>query len=348
MAVSGKRRSARPPDAAPLSHAVAPQSGLDVRQLRAFVTLVEVGRMTAAAQTLGLAQSTVSEALASLERAVGATVIIRGRQNGQTQLTPAGHALLPHARAILDAVGNAHLAVASTLQTARTRMDIIANESVSTYVLPGALTQLRASWPNTRFSVSVGTCAVVRDGVDSGDFDLGLLLDRYDRKDPSARAGARHALHSDNRHVLSADVRLVIFAQSGHPLVRRSAPTPIRRVDLAAYPLFLSDAAGDFHALVRHFLTAERVGRFKLEATGTVEGVKRAVSAGTRAIGILPAYAVAEELRLNTFASVDLRPDPPRMQLDALLSTSRSRHPATDELLTAIRRACTSATSDRD
>jgi hypothetical protein len=36
------------------------------------------------------------------------------------------------------------------------------------------------------------------------------------------------------------------------------------------------------------------------------------------------------------------------MQLDALLATSRSRHPATDELLAAIRQACTSATWDRE
>jgi Bacterial regulatory helix-turn-helix protein, lysR family len=47
-------------------HTTSP-SGLEIRQLRAFVALVDSKRVTAAAEALGLAQSTVSEALAALE-----------------------------------------------------------------------------------------------------------------------------------------------------------------------------------------------------------------------------------------------------------------------------------------
>src|SRR5919202_1786887 len=56
-----------------------PDSGLDVRQLRAFVALVDCGSVSAAAESLGLAQSTVSESLATLERALGTTVAVRRR-----------------------------------------------------------------------------------------------------------------------------------------------------------------------------------------------------------------------------------------------------------------------------
>jgi hypothetical protein len=66
--------------------------------------------------------------------------------------------------------------------------------------------------------------------------------------------------------------------------------------------------------------------------------VKKAVINDVRAIGLLPPYAVADELRAATIGRVNLRPAPPTMRLDALLSQSRARHPSTEELLVAIGR----------
>ena len=51
-----------------------PADTVEIRQLRAFLMLAELGRITAAARALGLAQSTVSETLAALERRLGAAL----------------------------------------------------------------------------------------------------------------------------------------------------------------------------------------------------------------------------------------------------------------------------------
>jgi DNA-binding transcriptional LysR family regulator len=75
-----------------------------------------------------------------------------------------------------------------------------------------------------------------------------------------------------------------------------------------------------------------------IEATGSVEGVKRAVAADPHALGLLPAFAVAEELRLRTVTRLDVRPAPPRMRVTARLSALRARHPAIKELLDALRK----------
>src|SRR5262245_2644469 len=111
---------------------------LDIRQLRAFVTLADRGSVTAVAKALGLAQSTVSEALAALDRAVGVPVVLRSSGRGSARLTAAGEALLPHARAILDRVEEARRAVAETSRSASGHVAIAAAESISTYVLPSA------------------------------------------------------------------------------------------------------------------------------------------------------------------------------------------------------------------
>jgi DNA-binding transcriptional LysR family regulator len=314
-----------------------PLSGLEIRQLRAFVSLVERKRVTAAAEALGLAQSTVSEALSALERALDTPLILRRRGGHGIELTEAGRALLPHARRILSAVDDAHTAIAAAASRAQANVEIVANESVSTYLLPGILPQLRQHWPQTRFTVSVATCAGVREGVTGGAFDVGLLLEELVVDGSPAHTSASLAPFSDRRVVVPA-VPLVLFAGASHPLIGgRSAPA-VRRDALVGYPLFVSDGAGDFHDLVWRFFKGDGVDGQAIEATGSIEGVKKAVINDVRAIGLLPEYAVADELRAATIARVNLRPAPPTLRLDALLSQSRARHPSTEELLLAIAR----------
>ena len=146
---------------------------IELRHVRAFVALSERRTITAAARTLGLAQSTVSEAILALERAVGAVLVARARGRERAGLTTAGHALLPHARAVLAAVADARSALANVTSHARNRLAIAASESVATYILPPVLERLGVEWHNTRISVSVRTCVGVRRGVAAGKFDVG-------------------------------------------------------------------------------------------------------------------------------------------------------------------------------
>src|ERR1700675_704063 len=72
---------------------------LELRHLRVFVSVVELGAHARAARSLGISQSTVSETLSALERALGMP-IFRKATKGST-LTPTGEALLPYARRML-------------------------------------------------------------------------------------------------------------------------------------------------------------------------------------------------------------------------------------------------------
>jgi DNA-binding transcriptional LysR family regulator len=310
-------------------------SGLEIRQLRAFVALVERNRVTAAAEALGLAQSTVSEALSALERILGTPLILRRRGGHGVEVTEAGRALLPHARTILSAVDDAHRAIAATTSRAYANVDIVANESVSSYLLPSVLPELRQRWPQTRFTVSVATCAGVRDGIAGGAFDVGLLLEESAANGSPTDAATPLAPFTDRRVVVPG-VPLVLFAGASHQLLGGRSSAIVRREALSDYPLFMSDAAGDFHDLVHRFFKGGRLGGPAIEATGSIEGVKKAVSTDMRAIGLLPAYAVADDLRAATVARVNLRPALPQMRLDALLSQSRARHPSAEELLVSV------------
>src|SRR5262245_61874141 len=86
---------------------------LEIRQLRAFVVLVESGSMSAAARALGVSQSTISEVISALERTLATRIVTRRRGAHGVTLTPAGEALLPYARDALAAATTARLAVAA-------------------------------------------------------------------------------------------------------------------------------------------------------------------------------------------------------------------------------------------
>lgn len=132
-------------------------SDVELRQLRAFVAVAENASVTEASRVLGIAQSTLSEALAALERAMSTSLVQRGRGPQGAVLTPAGHALLPHAQHVLAAVARLHVAVADTVASARGVVELVTNESISTYVLPRVLASAREHWPNTQFPISIAT-----------------------------------------------------------------------------------------------------------------------------------------------------------------------------------------------
>ena len=312
-------------------------SGLEIRQLRAFLAVVQEGTVSRAATTLGLAQSTVSEALAALDRALGAQTVHRKRGAQHTTLTAAGEALLPHARRTLEALEAAHLSVASVTRSAKARVEVVANESVSTYLLPPVLGALRKNWPRTRFAVSIETCATIRERVAAGRCDLGLLLEE-DRT--TSQTDSQSPIHDGTveRHDLRRDLQLIIFGGSKHPLTRGGRPRPIGRDALGEFPMFVPDAAGDFHDLLLGYFAADGLRGPRLEAAGTIEGVRRGVAGDPSALGVLPHYALTDDLKVGRAYALTVMPSPPRMQLVALLPPQpASRHPAIAELLERLR-----------
>src|SRR5438128_304392 len=72
------------------------KTDLELRHLRVFAAVVDAGSHTRAARALGLSQSTVSETLNALERALGASVFRKAAKG--IALTPSGEVLLAYAR----------------------------------------------------------------------------------------------------------------------------------------------------------------------------------------------------------------------------------------------------------
>ena len=80
----------------------------DWNRARAFLVTAEEGSLSAAARALGLAQPTLGRQVDALEEELGVTLFERFGRG--LQLTPAGHELVTHARAMGEAASRLSMA----------------------------------------------------------------------------------------------------------------------------------------------------------------------------------------------------------------------------------------------
>jgi DNA-binding transcriptional LysR family regulator len=289
---------------------------LELKHLRVFVTVVESGAHARAARSLGMSQSTISETLSALERTLG-TPVFRKAGKG-SMLTPTGEALLPYARRMLALSSELVTELAKVSTDVSATLVVAAVESLSAYVLPAPLAALRKRWPKARLEVTTGTCNEIRESVAAGKSDVGLIL--------QAEAG----VEDDS---ILARTHLVIFGSPAHPFAnRRPAPDQISDCDF-----YMSDAAGDYHQVLRHYFEAAQVPLPRMQALGTVEGVKRGILTSASALGLLPVHAVQQELRDGVLAEVKVRPALRGLVMRAVLSPVNAHSPIVDDLIENLR-----------
>ena len=259
---------------------------LEIRHCRVLVAVSDHGSVSSAARELGLAQSTISETLLSLERVIGAPIMLR-RPGKEAALTVAAETLLPHARALISAAATA-LAAVSVESRGVIRLGAV--ESVSTFVLPKVLTAFRSRCPSVEVQISIGLCDDLRKRVRHGELDAALTLE-----------GLETALvHDDgsSRTLLPTQLRLIV-----------SQPPPgtedAKRADLMRRTFLLPDPDGAFPALLRAWFGAP-LHRPRFESAGSIDGVKSGVQ-NSDVVGVLPNYAVAEELASGALFELRVR-----------------------------------------
>jgi len=280
---------------------------LEIRHCRVLVAVRDAGGVAAAARRLGLAQSTVSETLLSLERVLGAPVMLR-RAGREAVLAPAAEALLPHARALIAASESA-LAAVSRQSEGVIRLGTV--ESISSFLLPRPLSAFRQRWPRIDLRVTVGLCEDLRRRVGRFELDAAITIEGAARAPDRAQGPGAGREAAWTRKLSPAQLRLVVSPR--HAL----AGAEVARQDLEPRSFLLADPDGAFNGLLQGWLGDPAQGP-RLESAGSIDGVKRGVQ-DSDAIGVLPNYAVAEELAAGSLAEVRVREPLPAIAL--LLTT---------------------------
>lgn len=293
-------------------------SELEFRHLRAFVALVTFGSFSRAARELGVSQSTMSESVASLERAIGSRVVER---RGRTvSLTQAGRVLLPHARRAGALVADALADLEEHTTEVESTLRIGTNESISTYLLPAPLAALRKRWPRARVRVRTALCTEIREGLDDATLDIGLVLEPASVK---SRHGAETLMEGE----------LLMFTAPGHP----RANAEVGRADLLRSDFYLSDASGSFVGLLERYFKEAQFPAPRTHSMGSIEGVKRSVMVEHSVIGVLPAVTIDEELRDGRVVRISPMPHLVPVLLRALFVPGYRATPMVAALLELLR-----------
>ncbi|MBF6331411.1 LysR family transcriptional regulator [Nocardia transvalensis] len=147
---------------------------MQLQQLSYFLAVAQTRHFTRAAETLGVAQPSLSKQIRTLETELGAAVFSRAR--GNIALTPAGEALLPLATRILADVDTARLAVQELAGLRRGRVRLGATPSLCAGLLAETLRRFHDTYPGIELLVEEGGSRdLVRD-LTRGALDLALVI----------------------------------------------------------------------------------------------------------------------------------------------------------------------------
>jgi DNA-binding transcriptional LysR family regulator len=149
---------------------------MELRELSAFVAVVEEGGMSAASRRLHVSQSALSQTVSALERELGTTLL--ERTSTGVRPTQAGTTLLAEARAVL---ARYHQAV-RTMSSYSTEFSGVIRLGIplelAPDVLPPVLAKFAAESPHTRVVPQHLSTAAQLIALRSDQLDVGLVRER--------------------------------------------------------------------------------------------------------------------------------------------------------------------------
>ncbi len=145
---------------------------MELHQLEYFAAVADEGNFTRAAARLHVAQPGVSAQIRRLERELGEELL--DRSGRIVRLTEAGAAVLPYARAALEAVAGARLAVDELTGLLRGHVTVGMVASLSVLDVPGLLAAFHDDHPAVEITLTEASAASLAQGLREGRLDMAL------------------------------------------------------------------------------------------------------------------------------------------------------------------------------
>lgn len=244
----------------------------DLIDLTLFQHTLECGNITAGARRSHLSLPAASARIRAMEASLGVALLERNRRG--VQPTPAGQALLQHARLIGQQVERLQFDLAQYAQGQQGQVRLLCNTAALTEYLPELLASYLADNPGVSVDVQELPSLRIVQSITQGMADLGII---------STAAPSTHLQTLPFR-----DDPLVLVMPPGHPLMDRANPTFIDSLAHGHVGLGASSALA-LH-LEEQALREGRRMQVRVRAEG-FDGVIRMVAGGA-GVAVVPQASV--------------------------------------------------------
>ncbi|MES2046978.1 MAG: LysR family transcriptional regulator [Pseudomonadota bacterium] len=150
------------------------KNNIELRQLRYFLVVAEEMHFGRAAKKLHMTQPPLSQTIQGLEASLGTSLFTRSTRS--IALTPAGLALIPEARRLLEQAQSLPQLVqrAASGETGHLSLAFV---SIADYsILPPYLREFRQRYPEVRIELREATSDVQLQLLENAEIDAGILI----------------------------------------------------------------------------------------------------------------------------------------------------------------------------
>lgn len=289
---------------------------MNLKQLRYFVQVAELGSFSRAAAQLEIAQPALSRQIRHLETELRQNLLYR---NGRgVSVTEAGKRLIDYARGILHQVARAEEDLRDARGALSGRVAVGLPPSIAKTITVPLTKEFRKRLPGATLSIIEGMSATMQEWLTLGRLDIALLYN------PVPAPGV------DTAPLLDEDLFLIAPGTGG------SRATPINLADLPGLPLIIPNRPHAIRALVEARLTA--IGRKPLIAF-EIDGVPSILELVAEGLGyaVLPRTAMLTSARPGAYVARPIVRPRLKSRLAVAVSSQRPVTPTQQAVLDLIR-----------
>jgi DNA-binding transcriptional LysR family regulator len=259
---------------------------MDLKQLRAFLTVADTGNVTRAAALLNLVQPAVTRQLRLLEEDLGAALFQRERHG--MVLTEAGKALLVHARRAMLELDRARAQVAGSDEAIAGLVTVGLLPSTSDMISSPLVGAVARAYPGIRMRIAMGYAGDLQQWLETGDIDIAVLY------------GVERETHIQATPLLEEPLWVVGSATAK---LRRNKPVAL--ASLSGKPLVLPSGPRGIRTLVDHACAMANV-ELTIVAETNAMSIQKSLVLGGHGLTILPPIACADELASKRLTAAPL------------------------------------------
>ncbi|MGK0499148.1 MAG: DNA-binding transcriptional LysR family regulator [Oceanicoccus sp.] len=265
---------------------------MDTQNLLAFVSVVEAGSFSAAAEALHITQPAVSKRIAALENQLNCRLF--DRISRSVQLTEAGTSLLPRAQRILLAVQEAKRSIDDLHGEVSGQLSIGISHHIGLHRLPPVLQAFSQQYPQVHFDIDFMDSEEAYEQVMQGRIELAVVT-----LDPTGKSPLlTQPLWQDD---------LVVAIAHQHPLAKHLSDNNEANLNtLSQHPAILPGLNTYTGQIIKSLFQQHQLVLDVSMATNYLETIKMMVSIGL-GWSVLPRTMIDETLQTLDISELQLQ-----------------------------------------